>query len=100
MICTSDDDEDEEKEEGGDTGWDEVEDQGEEMYSISVKLASAGTKTTLLEQRGDSAAVALGDLLEVSSQINAVPYLALAMEQCWLSDTARPASHARPQDTK
>ena len=97
MICTSDDDEDDEEEEG-DTGWDEVEDEGEEMYSISVKLASA--KTTLLEQRGDSAAVAVGDLLEVSSQINAVPYLALAMEQCWLSDTATPASHAGPQDTK
>ena len=41
-----------------------------------------------------------GDEIHVRSHINAVPYLALAMEQCWLSDSPHPSSHARTQDTR
>ena len=32
------------------------------------------------------------------SHINAVPYLALAMEQCWLTNTSLVTSHALDQD--
>ena len=32
------------------------------------------------------------------SHINAVPYLALAMEQCWLSNSSQVTSHASVQD--
>ena len=40
----------------------------------------------------------MGDTLYVSSHINAVPYLALAMEQCWLSNTSRVTTHASDKD--
>ena len=39
---------------------------------------------------------AIGDKIHVSSHINAVPYLALSMEQCWLSNTSQVTSHASP----
>lgn len=38
----------------------EDEDEEDEMYSLSVTLATAGQKTSLLEKRGDSATIALG----------------------------------------
>ena len=41
---------------------------------------------------------AIGDKIYVSSHINAVPYLALAIEQCWLSNTSYVTSHATPRD--
>jgi len=101
VSCTADHDDDDEEEEDDYT--DEME-EGEEMYSMSVKLAAANHKTSdkisLLEKRSDSATVRVGDEIHVSSHINAVPYLALAMEQCWLSTSPKPSSHARPQDTR
>lgn len=73
---------------------------GEEMYSLKVQLLSEHdeARATLLEKRTDSAAVAVGDKIYVASHINAVPYLALAMEQCWISNTSHVTSHASPQD--
>ena len=71
---------------------------GKEVFLVSIEYRN--TVEPSVSAQGRVCMEVLGDLLEVSSQINAVPYLALAMEQCWLSDTARPASHARPQDTK
>ena len=93
-------------------------DEGEEMYSMSVKLASnhkTNDKISILEKRSDSATVckdgmgnadnkdhhhhhshhhhhhhhqvSVGDEIHVSSHINAVPYLALSMEQVWLTHT-------------
>jgi len=100
VSCTADHDDDDEEE---DDYTDEME-EGEEMYSMSVKLAATNHKTSdkisLLEKRSDSATVRVGDEIHVSSHINAVPYLALAMEQCWLSTSPKPSSHARPQDTR
>ena len=40
----------------------------------------------------------MGDTIYVSSHINAVPYLALAMEQCWLSNTSKVLTHASDKD--
>ena len=40
----------------------------------------------------------MGDTIYVSSHINAVPYLALAMEQCWLSNTSKVNTHASDKD--
>ena len=89
---------------------------GEEMYSLKVQLVSDDdeARATLLEKRTDSAMVnlcyldvsgteqtfqaSLGDKIYVASYINAVPYLALAMEQCWLSNTSHVTSHASPRD--
>ena len=34
----------------------------------------------------------------MSSHINAVPYLALAMEQCWLTNTSKVVTHASERD--
>jgi len=105
VSCTADhdDDDDDEEDEDEDDYSDEME-EGEEMYSMSVKLAAGNHKTSdkisLLEKRSDSATVRVGDEIHVSSHINAVPYLALAMEQCWLSSSPKPSSHARPQDTR
>ena len=40
----------------------------------------------------------MGDKIYVSSHINAVPYLALAMEQCWLTNTSKVLTHASDRD--
>jgi len=73
---------------------------GEEMYSLTVQLVSEdeGKRATLMEKKSDSATAAIGDKIYVSSHINAVPYLALAIEQCWLSNTSYVTSHATPRD--
>ena len=91
---------------------------GEEMYSLKVQLVSENdeARATLLETRTDSATVkiniylylinlfnqklqaSVGDKIYVASHINAVPYLALAMEQCWISNTSQVTSHATPRD--
>ena len=90
---------------------------GDEMYSLKVQLVSEHdeTRATLLETRTDNAMVRLlslrtlpltlelmqvsvGDKIYVASHINAVPYLALAMEQCWISNTSQVTAHATPRD--
>jgi len=73
---------------------------GEEMYSLTVQLVSEDEekRATLMEKKSDSATAAIGDKIYVSSHINAVPYLALAIEQCWLSNTSHVTSHATPRD--
>jgi len=73
---------------------------GEEMYSLTVQLVSedGDTRATLMEKKSDSATAAIGDKIYVSSHINAVPFLALAIEQCWLSNTSYVTSHATPRD--
>jgi hypothetical protein len=73
---------------------------GEEMYSLTVELESedGGKRSKLMEKKSDSATAAIGDQIYVSSHINAVPFLALAIEQCWLSNTSYVTSHATPRD--
>ena len=44
--------------------------------------------------------VALYDDIYVQSHINAVRYLALAIEQCWLTGSPRVTSHAGPGDLR
>ena len=93
---------------------------GEEMYSLTVALQTGSEpaqQKTIMKTREDSATVlktvietvlymhlnlqvAVGDRVSVSSHINAVPYLALAMEQCWLSASPGPTSHAGSPDIK
>jgi len=100
VSCTTDQEDDDGEEEDDYT---EEMDEGEEMYSMSVKLASnhkTNDKISILEKRSDSATVSVGDEIHVSSHINAVPYLALSMEQCWLSSSPKPSSYARPQDIR
>jgi len=105
VSCTTD--HDEVDQEHGEEDYVEEMEESEEMYSMSIKLAVDNNnnnvnnnKISLLEKRSDSATVRVGDEIHVSSHINAVPYLALAMEQCWLSSSPKPSSHARPQDTR
>jgi len=73
---------------------------GEEMYSLTVQLVSEdeNKRATLMDKKSDSATAAIGDKIYVSSNINAVPYLALAIEQCWLSNTSYVTSHATQRD--
>lgn len=73
---------------------------GEEMYTLTVQLESeeGGSRATIMEKKSDSATAAIGDKIYVSSHINAVPFLALAIEQCWLSNTSYVTSHATPRD--
>eukprot|EP00092_Neocalanus_flemingeri_P000254 GFUD01000273.1.p1 GENE.GFUD01000273.1~~GFUD01000273.1.p1 ORF type:complete len:485 (-),score=113.20 GFUD01000273.1:48-1502(-) len=73
---------------------------GEEMYSLTVQLVSEDEekRATLMEKKSESATAAIGDKIYVSSHINAVPYLALAIEQCWLSNTSHVTEHATPRD--
>jgi len=68
----------------------------EEIYGLTVRA----DMRLLLKQKSDSATVNVGDTILVSSSINAVPYLALAMEQCWLSNTSSKTSHATNRDLK
>lgn len=73
----------------------------EEMYGLKVQLLSEDDdekRATLLETRSDSTTAAVGDKIYVSSHINAVPYLALAMEQCWLTNTSKVVTHASERD--
>ena len=74
-------------------------DGGDEMYQLGVQLVvNSSSSTPLLMTREDSAPIALDDELFVTSNINAVKFLSLAMEQCWLSPTSRVTSHATPKD--
>lgn len=98
VPCSTDDDDDDDDEEEPEEE-DHEEDGEDEMYSMSVRLAGEVEKS-LLKRRSDSAPVAIGDDIHVSSHINAVPYLALAMEHCWLSSSPRPTSFAGPRDVK
>jgi len=96
-ITMHEDKEVEEQEDVGDL--DNIE-SSEEMYGIQVNLVQNIEVTPLLRLKTDSAPVALHDELYVQSHINAVRYLALAVEQCWLSTSPRTTSHSRPTDIK
>jgi len=78
----------------------EEEEEEEEMYGLKVHKMNDDEKlgATLLQTRSDSKMVAVGDKIHVSSHISAVPDLALAMEQCWLTNSSQVLTQASDRD--